>query len=55
MFYGIFSMVCLLIGLFLLGQGIELDKIKIAIPGMILLLIGFVNGFIWLLETIITI
>lgn len=55
MFYGIFSMVCLLSGSFLLGQGIELDKIKIIIPSMILLFIGFINGLIWFLETIVTI
>lgn len=55
MFYGIFSIICLLGGSILLGQGVYKDDIRIVSPSIILLLIGFFNGYIWFLETIMTI
>lgn len=50
MIYGIFSIICLLSGSILLGQGIYKDDIRMGLPSLMLLVIGITLGIIWIIN-----
>lgn len=52
MFYGIFSIICLLGSSILLGQGIHKDDVRIVLPSSIILLIGMVLGVFWIATAV---
>lgn len=51
MLYGIFAMICMLLGAFLFGKGTDTGKCAVALPGIIMMIIGVVVGILAIAQS----